>query len=119
MSRDPIPPEETAKVAEPVISQTEWPRTRTILRVLLIVLATTMVLWMLHALRGVLLLVILAIFFAYLVTPLVKLTHRFLRRGHTRKTHPTLAIGIVYLCIFGSIGIAVVGRLPQGSYPDT
>src|SRR4030095_3128052 len=67
----------------------------------------------LHALRGVLLLVVLAIFFAYLVAPLVRLVHRpFAMRGRQRKTPRTMAIAIVYLFVFGSIGSALFFMLP-------
>ena len=61
-----------------------------------------------YALRGVLLLLALSLFFAYLLFPLVRLVERWLipRRA--------LAIGIVYLVVFaalGGVGAAVVPRL--------
>lgn len=106
--------EEIAKPARAVISKTEWPQTRTVVRFLFIVLAVATALLMLRALRGVLFLVVLAIFFAYLVAPLVNLVHRpFTMRGREHKTPRTVAIGIVYLGIFGSIGMALVLVLPQ------
>lgn len=105
---------EPARTAGPVISKSDWPQTRTVVRTLFIVLLVATVLWMLHALKGVLFLVVLAIFFAYLVAPLVKLVERpFTMRGRARNTPRTMAIGIVYLCIFGSIGIALVLLLPR------
>jgi predicted PurR-regulated permease PerM len=68
---------------------------------------------MLHALRGVVLLVILATFFAYLVAPLVRLVQRpFTMRGRERNPPRAFAIGIVYALIFGSIGLALFLLLP-------
>lgn len=92
----------------------EWPRTRTVVRMLFIVLAVAAAIWTLIELRGVLLLVVLAIFFAYLVAPLVKLAHRpFTVRGRQRNTPRSLAIGIVYVVIFGSVGVATAFLLPR------
>ncbi|MFY9556251.1 MAG: AI-2E family transporter, partial [Blastocatellia bacterium] len=91
-----------------------WSETRTFVRILLIVLAAATALWMLHALRGVLLLVVLAIFFAYLVAPLVRLVHRpFTIRGRERKTPRAIAIITVYLVILAFVGIALVLLLPR------
>lgn len=112
-SRSTNPSKEKAlSAAQPVAP--EWPQTRTVVRTLVIVLIAGLTLWMIHALKGVLLLVVLAIFFAYLVSPLVKLVDRPLTiRGRDRKTPRTLAIAIVYLVIFGSFAIALVLLLPQ------
>ena len=72
---------------------------------ILVILAT---LGLAYALRGVLLLFALSLFFAYLLFPLVRFVERWLigRRA--------LAIGIVYLVVFaalGGVGAAVVPRL--------
>jgi predicted PurR-regulated permease PerM len=83
----------TAIVA-PASSPPAW----SILRVIFIVLGVALVLWLLHALKGVLLLVVLAVFFAYLVSPLVDLCRRPVEvRGRTREVPRGLAIVIVYL----------------------
>ena len=101
-------------MAEPIGTKTEWTETRTVMRVLLVVLAVAAALWMLHALRGVVLLVILATFFAYLVAPLVRLVQRpFTVRGRERNPPRAFAIGIVYALIFGSIGLALFLLLPR------
>jgi predicted PurR-regulated permease PerM len=106
--------EMTTTTAGPVVSKPEWTQTRTVVRMLFIVLAAGIALWMLHALRGVLLMLVLAIFFSYLVAPLVKLVQRpFTMRGRERKTHRAIAIGIVYLGILGSVGIVLVLLLPR------
>ena len=91
-----------------------WPPARAILRVIFIVLGVALVLWLLHALKGVLLLVVLAVFFAYLVSPLVDLCRRPVQvRGGTREVPRGLAIVIVYLVLFGSLGTAAYLLLPR------
>ena len=57
-------------------AEASWPQTRVILRVILIVLTVAVALWILVKLTAVILLLILSVFFAYLVSPLVD----FLRR---------------------------------------
>ncbi|MCA1593228.1 MAG: AI-2E family transporter [Acidobacteria bacterium] len=92
---------ETAAVAA---SEAAWPQTRAILRIILIVLAVAGVMWAFYALESILLLVVLAIFFAYLVAPLVEMVRQPVRvRGRERVVPRSLAIGIVYLVIFGSL----------------
>ena len=96
------------------ISRTEWPQTRTLVRMLFIVLAVATALLLLHALRAVLLLVVLAIFFSYLVAPLVRALQRpFTIRGRVHNMPRATAIGVVYLGVFGLIGIALVILLPR------
>ena len=110
---NPPQAEESPTTSAPVIIKTEWHHPRNVLRTLVIVLAAATTLWMLHALRGVLLMVVLAIFFAYLVAPLVRLAQRpFTMNGRERRMPRTLAIGVVYLVIFGSIGSALFLVLP-------
>ena len=50
---------------------TSGPQTRALLRVIFVILAVAVALWALYALKAVLLLVVLAMFFAYLIAPLV------------------------------------------------
>ena len=91
-----------------------WLQTRAIVRIIFMVLAVAATLWLLHALISVLLLVVLAIFFAYLVAPLVEFGCRpFHVRGHAYALPRALAIGGVYLLIFGSLGIGGSVLLPQ------
>jgi predicted PurR-regulated permease PerM len=95
-----------------------WPPTRTVVRVVFIILLMLMVvsvaLFIIKALTGVLLLVVLAIFFAYFVAPLVEFVSRpFHMRGQRRIMPRAAAIGIVYVIIFGSIGIASYILLPR------
>ena len=64
-------------------------------------------LWIVNALTGVLLLIVLSIFFAYLIAPLVEMVRRpFVMRGREREMPRAAAIAIVYVALFGSLFIA-------------
>ncbi|HEX7996899.1 MAG TPA: AI-2E family transporter [Pyrinomonadaceae bacterium] len=109
---------EAAQTAAVAATQASWPQTRAIVRVVWIALAALIAvgvaLWMLRALTGVLLLVVLSIFFAYLIAPLVEFVHRpFNMRGREHIMPRPLAIGIVYLALFGSLGIGLWFLLPR------
>jgi predicted PurR-regulated permease PerM len=105
--------ESAAASASAVAVTTSWAQTRAILRLLLVVLAVVAAIWALYKLQGVLLLLILAIFFAYLISPLVELVHRPFKVGGRERLMPRpVAIGIVYLALFGSLGLAVFLLLP-------
>ena len=91
-----------------------WAQTRVILRIIVILLAVGAVLWVIYKLTTVLLLVILSVFFAYLVAPLVDLVQRPIRiGGRKRVVSRGPAIGIVYLVLFLGIGLAIYFLLPQ------
>ena len=71
-------------------------------------------LWVFYALTGILLVIVLAIFFAYLIAPLVELVRRpFDARGRARLMPRGAAIGVVYLAIFGSLGVAAWVLTPR------
>jgi predicted PurR-regulated permease PerM len=85
--------------------------TRVTVQVLAILLATLAILWALQRLQSVLLLLTLAVFFAYLLAPLVSLLRaRLVIRG--RPLPLPLAIGIVYLVLFGALACVVALLLP-------
>lgn len=97
---------EVVDSAATAAAETNWLQTRAILRVIFVVLAVAAFLWLLYALEGVLLVVVLATFFAYLIAPLVEVVRRpFTLRKREQYMPRVLAIGIVYLMIFGSIGL--------------
>jgi predicted PurR-regulated permease PerM len=76
-------------------------------------LAVAALLWVLYALEGVILLVVLSIFFAYLIAPLVEVFRRpLVIGGRERRMPPAFAIGVVYLLFFVSIGFTVYLLLP-------
>ena len=56
-----------------------WLQTRAVLRIILLVLALAALLWVVYRLTTVILLVVLSVFFAYLVAPLVDLVQRPIR----------------------------------------
>lgn len=109
---------ETAELAAVEAVQTSGLQTRAVVRmvllILFILLAAITAIFVLRALTSVLLLVVLAIFFAYLVAPLVEFARRpFNLLGHKRTIPRALAIGLVYLVIFGAAGLAVYFLLPR------
>ena len=102
---------ETAAVAAATAS---WPQTRAVLRLIFIVLGVAATIWAIYLLEGVLLLVVLSIFFAYLVAPLVEFFRRpFNLRGRERLMPRVAAIAVVYVLIFGSLGVVLYVLLPQ------
>src|SRR5712692_1619142 len=93
--------------------ETAWVQTRAVLRVIFIALAVAGALWVLYKLTSVILLLVLAIFFAYLVAPLVEFIRRPIRLGGRERAMPrTLAIGTAYLLVFSSIGLAIYLIVP-------
>lgn len=86
---------------------------RVTLQVLGLVLAVAAVLWILRRLEGVLLLLVLSVFFAYLIAPLVSILRRpIVIGGRSRSLPLPAAIGGVYLLIFGTLALAVWLLLP-------
>ncbi|PYS84363.1 MAG: hypothetical protein DMF67_05190 [Acidobacteria bacterium] len=70
--------------------------------------------WVFYALTSVLLVVVLAVFFAYLIAPLVELVvSAFKRRDGEPVLSRGLAIGVVYLVIFGSLGVGAWVLTPR------
>ena len=105
---------EVAQSAAHAAAAATWPQTRAVLRIILIVLAVAVVLWILVKLTGVILLLILSIFFAYLVYPLVEFLRRPLKLGTREFTLPrTPAIAVAYLLIVAVIVVGVYFLAPQ------
>lgn len=109
--------EETRQVAETAAAaaaEASWPQTRAILRIIIIILLVAALMWVLYRLEGVLLLVVLSVFFAYLIAPLVEFVRRpFNLRGREHIMPRTAALGIVYFVIFGSLILALWILLPR------
>jgi predicted PurR-regulated permease PerM len=92
----------------------QWYQTRAVLRVLLILLAFVALLWVIYRLTGVLLLIVLSIFFSYLVAPLVDLVQKPMYIGGRARVIPRgLAIIIVYIVLFFGVGLAIYFLIPQ------
>jgi len=105
---------ETAVTAAKVAAEVAGPPTRVVLRVIFILLVVTGVLWIISKITGIILLLVLSIFFAYLVSPLVE----FLRRPRTlgKRTiaiPKVVAIGLSYVIILAVIVFAVFVLLPS------
>src|SRR3989454_3164193 len=89
-------------------------QTRVVLRILVILLAVIGLLWVLYKLTPIILLLILSVFFAYLVAPLVDIVQRPVRiAGRERSMPRALAIGVVYVGLFFAIGFAVYFIVPR------
>jgi predicted PurR-regulated permease PerM len=87
--------------------------TRVILRLVLLLLGVAAGLWLLYALQGVILLLLLSMLFAYLISPLVE----FMCRPVTWQARPwtmprPLAIAMVYLALSASIAVASYVLVP-------
>jgi predicted PurR-regulated permease PerM len=86
---------------------------KTALQILLLVLGVVAALWAVYRLRGILLLLVLAVFFAYLVTPVVGFCRRPITvRGRKFVLPLPAAIGVVYVFFFVSLAAAFVLLLP-------
>ena len=87
--------------------------TRTVLRLVLLLVAVAAGLWLLFSLQGVILLLLLSMLFAYLIAPLVEFLCRPVTWGRRPWAIPRpLAIAMVYLALFASVGIASYVLLP-------
>jgi predicted PurR-regulated permease PerM len=108
---------DTKEVGDPAttaVAGASWSQTRALLRVILTLLAVAATMWIFYALRGVILLLVLAVFFAYLLAPLVEFACRpFPVRGRVYVMPRALAIGVVYLLIIGALALAAALLLPQ------
>ncbi|HKP38067.1 MAG TPA: AI-2E family transporter [Pyrinomonadaceae bacterium] len=105
----------------PVEAVSTWLQTRAVLRILLLLLAVAGFLWIVYRLTTVILLVVLSIFFAYLVAPLVDLVQQPLRIGGRERVIPRgLAIAIVYVFLFVGIGLAIYFLIPtlSSQFPE-
>lgn len=110
----PLSVQDAAQAVATATTEATGLQTRVILRVIFIALAVAAGMWLLYSLEGVILLIVLSIFFAYLVSPLVEFVRRpFKIRGGERTVPRTLAVGIVYLLLFGSLGLILYLLIPQ------
>jgi predicted PurR-regulated permease PerM len=106
--------EQVAETAAVAAAEASWPQTRAILRVIIIILLVAALMWVLYRLEGVLLLVVLSVFFAYLIAPLVEFVRRpFNLRGREHIMPRVAALGIVYFVIFGSLILGLWILLPR------
>jgi predicted PurR-regulated permease PerM len=105
---------EIAGVAAKAAADASWPQTRVVLRVIFIVLAVALLLWVIAKLTGVILLLVLSIFFAYFVSPLVEFLRRPVRiAGRERNMPRALAIALSYIIIVAVIVVGVYLLAPR------
>src|SRR5215472_5871766 len=99
---------------EPEQTVTAWVQTRVVLRIVVLLLAVAALLWVIYKLTAVLLLLVLSIFFAYLVAPLVDIVEKPVKLGgRTMRMPRGVAIGVVYLFLFAVVGAGIYFLAPQ------
>jgi predicted PurR-regulated permease PerM len=90
--------------------------TRVVLQVLLIIVGVAFALWALHRLESVVLVLILAALFAYLIAPLVHLAERPIGiAGRRRRLPRGPAITLVYVLIAASVAAGAALLLPSAT----
>ena len=105
---------EIVRTATKAAVEASWPPTRAVLRVILIVLVVAVTLWIIVKLTGVILLLILSVFFAYFVAPLVEFLSRPIRISGRKFAIPrALAIVFSYLIIVAVIVFGVYLLAPR------
>ena len=105
---------EAAVTAAKTAAEVVGPPTRVILRVIIIILAVLLLLWVIAKLTGVILLLVLSIFFAYLVSPLVEFIRRPRQIGNRQIGIPRpAAIALAYLLLLVGITLAIYIVLPS------
>src|SRR6185369_2450575 len=98
---------DTAATAAKAAVEAYGPSTRVVLRVMLLLLVVIGFVWILYKITGIILLLILSIFFAYLVSPLVE----FLRRPRTigKRVVAIPKVGAIFLSyLLILVGIVLV-----------
>jgi predicted PurR-regulated permease PerM len=94
-------------------SQTQ---TRAVLQVLLIVVVVAAGVWVLHKLASVVLVLVVAALFAYVIAPLVQLAERPIRiAGRPRRLSRWAAITVVYVVMAGGVSGGAALLLPSAT----
>ncbi len=111
-------PKEVARTSASTPSEASWLQTRTLLRVALVVLLTyytfEVTRWIIVKLTGVILLLVLSVFFAYFVSPLVEFLRRPIGVGARKWVLPrTAAIALAYFIIIAVIVVGVYLLAPR------
>ena len=102
-------PTETERAAAPSL-------TRVVLQVLLIIVGVALGIWALHRLASVVLVLIVAALFAYVIAPLVQMAERPIRiAGRPRRLSRAAAIALVYVLMAGSVSGGAALLLPSAT----
>ncbi|HXS02436.1 MAG TPA: AI-2E family transporter, partial [Pyrinomonadaceae bacterium] len=105
---------DTAATAARAAVEAYGPSTRVVLRIIFVVLAVLALLWVIAKITGIILLLVLSIFFAYLVSPLVEFLRRPRTIGKREIAIPkAAAIALSYLLILAAMVFAVLVVLPS------
>ncbi|MCY7375773.1 MAG: AI-2E family transporter [Pyrinomonadaceae bacterium] len=108
---------ETGKPAQNIVLDSSTPSVRSIVRVVLVTLLILAVAGflttILSALTYLFFLIVLSVFFAYLIKPLVELIRRpFENLSYDKYMPRPLAIAVAYLLVFSTLGIVVTVLTP-------
>ena len=112
---------ETAVTAARTAAEVVGPPTRVVLRVIFIFLFVVVLIWIIVKLTGVILLLVLSIFFAYLVSPLVEFLAKPRHVGRRVIDLPrAVAIILAYVVILAAIMVAIFVVLPglSNQFPE-
>jgi predicted PurR-regulated permease PerM len=105
---------DVAHMAAKVATEASWSQTRVVLRIIILVLIVAVTLWIIVKLTGVILLLVLSIFFAYFVSPLVEFVSRPVHVAGRKLAIPrTLSITLSYLIIVAAIITGIYLLAPQ------
>lgn len=105
---------DTAATAARAAVEAYGPSTRVVLRVMFLLLAVIAFVWILYKITGIILLLVLSIFFAYLVSPLVEFIRRPRTIGKRNVAIPKAgAIALAYLIILVVIVFAIFVVVPS------
>ncbi|HEY0724937.1 MAG TPA: AI-2E family transporter [Pyrinomonadaceae bacterium] len=104
---------DTAATAAKAAVEAYGPSTRVVLRIAIVLLSLIAVLWILSKLTGIILLLVLSIFFAYFVSPLVEFLRRPKTIGKQTIAIPrAAAIALSYVIILAVIVFVILFILP-------
>ena len=114
MSEPPTKEAAAAATAAKAAVEAYGPPTRVVLRLIFILLVVIGLLWVISKITGIILLLVLSIFFAYLVSPLVE----FIRKpttinGRTIEIPKVAAIALAYLLVLVVVVLAVFLIVPS------
>ncbi len=106
------------RAVQPVLLDPGSPSIRSIVRVVVVTLLLLLVAGFLQsvlsALTYLFFLIVLSVFFAYLIDPIVKLIRLpFKERGIDKFMPRSLAIGIAYILVFTIVGVAIANIAPR------
>ena len=112
---------DTAATAARAAVEAYGPSNRVVLRIVVVLLFVVAVLWILSKITGIILLLVLSIFFAYLVSPLVEFLRRPRAVGRRTVAIPKVgAIALAYLIILAAIVFVIFVILPtlSNQFPE-